>query len=221
MEKFKRNTANDAIAKEMELAKGLFKMAGINLDEEEKEEIEKPEDDGTVRGLLFCGDYTGVADFVMVQGFSHDENLWTVQGYEVYGIGYQHNLATASKGNDVFGNYKAAENFAKEIVTASRRKIKKKDIILCALEEGWNGDEINGIIFTEDKILSLSSSEPEYLISYAEIRDVDFDDENVIITVEDGEEATIHCDDEDSGYEYSKKIYNLIMDIRERLEESE
>ena len=104
-------------------------------------------------------------------------------------------------------------------MTASRRKIKKEEIVLCALEEGWTTDEMNGIIFTEDKILSLSDCKPEYIIRYSEIKEVDFDDENVFITVTDGEEVTIHCDDESSGYEYSKGIFNLIMDIRDRIAE--
>ena len=212
MEKFKKkNPVEDAIAMEMGLAKNFFKMAGINVDEETPQEVEKPKDDGTVRGLIFNGEYTRVANFVMVQGFSEKENFWTVQG------GYGNGTYTSSKDDDVFGNYKAAEVFAKEIVNTSRRKIKKKDIILCAMEgENFYSEEINGIVFTEDKILSLSDNEPECLIEYAEISEVDFDDENVIITVADGEEATIYCGDED--FEYSKKIYDLIMDIRERLE---
>ena len=214
MEKFKKNNSfEDAIAMEMGMTKNFFKMAGIDIDGETVQEIEKPEDDGTVRGLVFSGDYTRVADFVMVQGVFEDKTMWT------YREGYSGGVYTGSKDSGDTYSFKKADDFAKEIVTASRRKIKKKEIVLCALEEGWTIDELNGIIFTEDKILSLSDGKPEYLIRYDEIKEVDFDDENVIITVADGEEATIHCDDESSGYGYSKGIFNLIMDIRERLEE--
>ena len=67
---------------EMGLAKNFFKMAGIKVDDETAQEVEKPEDDGTVRGLVSSGDYTRVADFVMVQGIFDDKVLWTYRdGY--------------------------------------------------------------------------------------------------------------------------------------------
>ena len=96
-------------------------------------------------------------------------------------------------------------------ITSCRRKIKKKDIILFYI----NDDEgLCGTIFTEKKLYILEDGIKDK-IEYADIDDVDFEDYHVYVTLSNGEKKNL---DFEEDY-YSKEMYNLLMDIKEYLEE--
>lgn len=169
----------------------------------------KMEDDGTVRTLIANGDYTDVGYGVLVQKFFDGENAWTVKGG-----GYNSKAETASKNlaGGYGGAYEEAEKVAKEVITLCRRKFKKDDIILCSVNSFYSTE--SGIVFLEDKICTFFDERLQYIITYEEMEEIDFSKFAVSIITTDGDEVSLFCGTED---EYSKKIFNLLMDIKDSL----
>lgn len=151
--------------------------------EEEKRRLEEEKrqkaalDDGSVKGLILSGDYSGI-------GY-HVESCNTID-----------------------------EDTAFNLVTLCRRKFKKEDILLY-IEVPYN-DEC-GFVFTEDKIYFFIYSNLENVIEYSQIVSVDFNIDSVIIKLSDGEETTLDCGGFKGAEEYSKHMYNLVLDIVDRI----
>lgn len=166
-------------------------------------------DDGTVKGLILNSDYSKfeVSSFVHIQQIKNGTTNWIGKTASEY------NFRTDSEGGI---SWSIAEERAKEAVTISRRRFKKEEIILFCYENDRKNVK-DGIVFTEDKIYSFDQGKPEYIIEYAEIEDVDFTSSSVIIKTIDGDEAKLYCGNEEK---HIQNMYNLIMDIKDRLEES-
>lgn len=109
------------------------------------------------------------------------------------------------------------EDTALNLVTLCRRKFKKEDILLY-IEVPYNNE--CGFVFTEDKIYSFIYSNLENVIEYSQIENTDFNEDSVIIKLPNGEETTLDCGGFKGAEEYSKHMYNLVMDIVDRLKES-
>lgn len=106
------------------------------------------------------------------------------------------------------------EDTAFNLVTLCRRKFKREDIILY-IEVPYNNE--CGFVFTEDKIYSFIYSNLENVIEYSNIAEADFNEDSVIITLSNGEETTLDCGGFKGAEEYSKHMYNLVMDIVDRV----
>lgn len=106
---------------------------------------------------------------------------------------------------------------ASDLVSICRRRFKKEDIILY-VEVPYNNE--CGFVFTEDKIYSFCYSKLESIIEYSEIENADFDNDSVIVKLSNGEETTLDCGGFKGAENYSKHMYNLVMDIVGRIKES-
>jgi len=132
------------------------------------------------------------------------------------------------KGHNISGDYNNIryhvefqntinEEKAFNLVTLFKKKKKKEDIILY-IEVPYNNE--CGFVFTEDKIYSFIYSNLENVIEYSNIAEADFNEDSVIITLSNGEETTLDCGGFKGAEEYSKHMYNLIMDIVDRVKKA-
>lgn len=187
----------------------LAKKAKEILEErkEAKEKMKKALDDGSVKGLILSRDYTSVGEGVAIQNIVDGVSIWTICGG-----GCCNNAMTVTSKDK--GYWEDAEEAINNILTFCRRKFKKEEIILCSMDSFYTPE--SGIVFMEDKICSFDQQKPEYIITYAEMEDIDFTVDSVTIRVSSGEEVSLYCG---GNEKHSKGIYNLIMDIKERLAE--
>ena len=171
----------------------------------EYEELQKKkmQDDGSIKAFIANGNYNDIGNGVMIRKVLDGETAWTVKGG-----GMTSEAMTVTKS----GYFNEIEEVADNVRTFCRRKFKKEDIILCSVDSFYSTE--NGIVFLEDKICTFDEKKLEYIISYAEMEDIDFDEDSVTINVSSGEEVTLYCGDEE---EYSKGVFNLLMDIKDRL----
>lgn len=192
------------------LTKGFFDYYENKVEENKAFEIRtKMKDDGSIRALIVNGNYSNIGRGIIIQKKFDDEIAWTLEGG-----GCCSTACTVTKDFDEYGNFNTAEKVAEEVRTLCRRKFKKENIILCVVDSFYSLEE--GIIFLEDKICTINQKKLEYMITYEEMEDVDFDETSVMIKVIGGEIISLYCGDEE---EYSKGIYNLLMDIKDRLDE--
>lgn len=187
----------------------------------ERDEIRKQKkkalDDGSIKGLILSGNYSKVNHGVIIQNIS-DENAVT---WTVYGNISPSQARTKSElmREKQEGKPEKAEKCALKVITICRRRLKKEDIILCGVDSIGN-DVKNGIVFTEKRIYTFYKEKPEFIIEYSEIDDVDYTDDSVIIKTVTGETAKLYLGDKGNPQEYAENMFNLIMDIKDRLEES-
>jgi len=113
----------------------------------------------------------------------------------------------------------------KIIATASRRRLKPEDIIMITSDtDEIDSRNFTGLAFTETQLFVFSHGSIDYIIDYAEMENIDFDGSDVYITVTEGETVCIDCEamasdsDEDQVESYAEESYNLLMDIKERVE---
>lgn len=164
-------------------------------------------DDGTVRGLITSNDkYMKIVDKVGIQRTLNGEREWIWKNGR-YESGTIYNAESISG-----WSWSDVERIADDIVTLCRRKFKKEEIILYTFDD--ISTPTRGIVFLEDKICSFDEKKLEYIISYAEMGDIDFTEDSVTISVSGGEDVSIYCGDEE---EYAQGVYNLLMDIKDRL----
>ena len=100
-----------------------------------------------------------------------------------------------------------------------RRRFKVMDIVLMVLLDKDEEGEA-GIVFTETGIYHWLEDE-EFVgeMPYVDIESVDYDEEQVIITDNDGRTVELFCGEDSEEEHYSRYMYNFIMDIKEGLEE--
>ena len=175
--------------------------------EEKEKQQKKALDDGSVKGLILSGDYSKISPYIHIQQIKDGTITWIEKTSNDYG------LRTDSEGDILWS---IAEERAQNAVTISRRRFKKDEIIMFCYTDDFDNVK-DGIVFTEDKIYSFDGGKPEYIIEYAEIEDADFTSSTVIIKTVDRNKAELYCGDDE---EYSQSMYNLIMDIKDRLKES-
>ncbi len=123
----------------------------------------------------------------------------------------------AGIGEDVYTGQNV-ENVARQIVTASRRKIKKEEILLVSKDEEEVRD-MSGLVFTDSKLYVFNEGSIKHVIEYTKMKDVDFDEDSVILTLSSGDTVFLNCE-EGEPYDdetYSEATYNLLMDIIERV----
>lgn len=103
-------------------------------------------------------------------------------------------------------------------VSICKRKFKIEDIVLMvALDEAEEGE--SGIAFTEKGIYYWLEDEGFVAdIPYGSIKEIDFDQENVIIITADDKKINLFCGG-DIDDKYSRFMYNYIMDLKEEYEE--
>ena len=159
---------------------------------------------------IFKGDYKDVGSYVMIPLFINGETEW------LYKYSGQNELKRyrEEKGNP-YGTWRDIEKRIADAITVSRRKIKKPDIVLCSMIYDSVDDSI---VFTEEKIYAFGEEKLEYIIEYKEIDEVDFDEKFVILKLKDGKEVSLYCDNNSSYTEFTKNMYNFIMDILEVIE---
>ncbi len=178
-------------------------------EEATKNAARKALDDGTVKGLIVSRDYTNVGAGVAVQNIIDGVSAWTICGGGCCNCA----MTVISNGEDK-SYWENVEETADNIRTFCRRKFKKEDIILISVDSFYSTE--SGIVFLEDKICSFDQKKLEYIITYEEMEDIDFTENSVTVRVSDGQEVSLYCGDNE---EYSKNMYNLIMDIKDRLAE--
>ncbi len=183
-------------------------------------------DDGTIKGMLINGNYLKLNAEVYIQYFINGENKWIIQVNEDFlsGTGSRKKIRepialTASTIKCIsagyLGDYDSAEAKAKDIATVCKRRINKKDIVLAAMDQAQGGFFTSGYVFSEDKLYVLKKDELDYIIEYSEMESADIDGVKVKLYVEGGEEVTFEFSSFD--YEFAEELYNLIMDIIEKL----
>lgn len=178
-------------------------------EEATKNAARKALDDGTVKGLIVSRAYTNVGEGVAIQNIVDGVSAWTICG----GGCCSSTMTVTSNGEDK-SYWANVEETADNIRTFCRRKFKKEDIILFGVDSFYSTE--SGIVFLEDKICSFDQKKLEYIITYAELEYIDFTENSVIVKVSDGQEVSLYCGDNE---EYRKNMYNLIMDIKDRLAE--
>lgn len=185
--------------------------------EEREAQRRKSLNNGSIKSLILNGDYRNVCSEVMLQDTRAKDPTW------IYASINDDEFHTFTKGSQEYGwGWTSIDEYASNAITICRRKLNKEDIILCAFTNTFSS-VMSGIIFTEEKIHSFYRGKPEYIIEYSEIDDVDFTENNVIIKVSGGQEVSLYCYDGrkyKSYRNYTQNMYNLIMDIKDRLEES-
>lgn len=179
-------------------------------EERAKERAKKALDDGSVKGLIVSGDYTNVGEGVAIQNVVDGVSAWTICGGGCCSSAMTVNPKAENK-----DYWKNIEEAAGNICAFCRRKFKKEDIILFSVDSFYSLLTM-GIVFLEDKICSFDQKKLEYIITYAEMEDIDFTEDSVTIKVSSGEEVSLYCGDDK---EYSKNMYNLLMDIKDRVAE--
>ena len=104
-------------------------------------------------------------------------------------------------------------------VSICKRKFKIEDIVLMvALDEAEEGE--SGIAFTEKGIYYWLEDEGFVAdIPYGSIKEIDFDQESVIVMTTDNKRIEILCGG-DIDDNYSRFMYNYMMDLKGAYEES-
>lgn len=171
-----------------------------------EERAKKALDDGSVKGLIVSKDYTNVGEGVAIQNIVDGVSTWTICG----GGCCSSAMAVTPK-DEIY--WKDMEEAAGNICAFCRRKFKKEDIILFSVDSFYSPMTM-GIVFLEDKICTFDQKMLEYIITYAEMETVDFTEDSVTIRVTSGEEVSLYCGNDEK---YSKGIYNLLMDIKDRI----
>lgn len=172
-------------------------------------------DDGSVKGLIVSSNkYMNLGCYVLMQR--------TLNGIRELNDGFRA-CTTQVCCDEEDGGFLPPDNWtvgcrwedfeerADSAVTLCRRKFKKEEMILCVFPDY---KKESGIVFLEDRICTFREKNLEYIISYAEMEEVDFTEDSVTIRVSGGEEASIYCGDKE---EYAKGVFNLLMDIKDRL----
>lgn len=167
-------------------------------------------DDGSVKGLFMSRGYTNVGEGVAIQNIVDGVGTWTICGG-----GCCSSTRTVTSNDKDKRYWEDIEKAADNIRTYCRRKFQKEDIILFSLDSFYSTE--SGIVFLEDRICSFDQKKLEYIITYAEMEDIDFTEDSVTIKISSGEEVSLYCGE---GEEYSKNMYNLLMDIKDRLAEA-
>lgn len=122
-------------------------------------------------------------------------------------------------GNLVIDDFHTSYEEAITAVSVCRRRFKTSDLILLVvLDEEEKGEA--GIAFTRTGIYHWKEKE-EFVggVLYDQIQTLDYDEENVMVTDQDGTTLVLWCG-EDNGEKYTRYMYNLIMDIKEYVEEN-
>ena len=182
-----------------------------------QEEIERVKtlenrDDGTVRGLLLSGDYVkkitgGYANsYELVFTYSSDDT------WDIVEDSLPHPLITISSSNENSKYYKNMSDETDKIVTLCRRKLKKQDIALVEIKKG---SSYSGLIFTDKSLYVLYEDKLDYIIDYCEMEEIDFDENELVISVTEGDTVNIDCWYNDRA----QCIFNILMDIKDRIEE--
>lgn len=136
-----------------------------------------------------------------------------VQGPNTPFANYIRGLNYESIADSVFAGT-ISEDILVNITAVCRRCFKKQDVILF-VDLDTDEEYEAGIVFTEKGIFSWTDSGMEIEeISYESITQVDFDDEDIIITHE-GETTYINMGEDAEEEKYPRYMYNFIMDILE------
>jgi len=190
----------------------------LMLQEEQQErELQKKlkeRNDGSIKGLLLSGDYVrkisggkqigGV--FILSQNYNENYIEWDIIDEDL-GRFSPGCLISVSENNEYSDLCEELEEEIENIVTLCRRKLKKKDILFFIHD--LNSSE--GLVFTDKSLFVLNDDKLDYIIDYEEMEEIDFDEEELTITVTDGESVTIDCWDD----KRAKGVFNLLMDIKE------
>lgn len=174
-----------------------------------EESAKKALDDGSVKGLIISRDYTNVGEGVAIQNIVDEVSKWTICGG-----GCCSSAMTVTPKDKSY--WKDIEEAACNVCAFCRRKFKKEDIILFSVDSFYSPMTM-GIVFLEDKMCTFDQKMMEYIITYAEMENVDFTEDSVTIRVTSGEEVNLYCGNDEK---YSKGIYNLLMDIKDRIAEA-
>lgn len=122
-------------------------------------------------------------------------------------------------GKYVVANMQLSQHLGNTAVSICRRRFKTSDLVLIdVLDEEEEGEA--GIAFTEKGIYCWEEDESFVAeIRYDNIAEVDYDDENVIVTTVEGKNIELFCGEDENDEKYSRYMYNFIMDIKEAYEE--
>lgn len=156
--------------------------------------------------MIISRDYTNVGEGVAIQNIVDGVSRWTICG----GGCCSSAMKVTSK-DTIY--WKDMEEAAGNLCAFCRRKFKKEDIILFSVDSFYSPMTM-GIVFLEDKICTFDQKMLEYIITYAEMENIDFTEDSVTIRVTSGEEVSLYCGNDEK---YSKGIYNLLMDIKDRI----
>ena len=177
---------------------------------QQKEEKIKALDDGTVKGLILSGNYYNIGSTVIVQVNSNELLYASSNDYEF--TEYIKDIST-------YGfTWKDVDEYISNVVTVCRRKVKKDKILICSLLDTYF-ERMSGQAFTNEKIYAFDDGKLQYIITYDEIDDADFEEDAVILKLTGGQEIRLYCDESGQGSRYSKNLFNFIMDIKDRLDE--
>ena len=189
--------------------------AQLKQQEEDKKNGLKILEDGFITTLFFKGEYRNIGNNIIVQK--------SIDGNRVFGradINAKELTLHKESDTDTWG-WKNCDSILSDITTASRRKIKKESIVIsCFMDEYF--DRMIGLVFTNEKIHYILRGRLATSINYADIEDVDFEEDTITLKLLNGEEIDLYCDDGDSytSYrDYTKNLYNFIMDIKDMIEE--
>lgn len=174
-----------------------------------EESAKKVLDDGSVKGLIVSGDYTNVGEGVAIRNVFDGVSAWTICGGGICSDAMSVTINDKDYWKDI-------EEAAGNVCAFCRKKFKKEDIILFSVDSFYSSLTM-GIVFLEDRICTFDQKKLEYIITYAEMENVDFTEDSVTIRVTSGEEVSLYCGNDEK---YSKGIYNLLMDIKDRITEA-
>lgn len=183
------------------------------LREEKKDELNSLAD-GFLTKIFIEGDYRNIGKNIIIQK--------QINGKRVFGYAdVNASKMTIYDESKVGGwNWKDIDNILSDISTLSRRKIKKDKIKVASLLETEMKYMI-GTVFTEDTIYIILRGEMDAVVSYSDIKDVDYDEAGVTLKLVDDKEAYIYCQDADNYTKYrelAKNMYNFVMDILDMVE---
>ncbi len=106
---------------------------------------------------------------------------------------------------------RAVEDVLIAAVTLCRRRFKKKDIVLIDILDEEEEGEI-GLVFTESACYYWNENF-QFSFNYADVTEVDFDDEGMEVSVTAGDSTyTIELTGDEDEH-YPRYMYNFIMDI--------
>lgn len=187
------------------------------LEREQEQELQKKlkeRNDGSIKGLILSGDYVRkISDrqiiggvYIFTQNYNENNVEWDVLEEDTIST-KPANLITISEKEQYSDLCEKLEKEIENIVTLCRRKLKKKDILFVIHD--LNSSE--GLVFTDKSLFVLNDDKLDYIIDYEEMEEIDFDEEELTITVTDGESVTIDCWDD----KRAKGVFNLLMDIKE------
>ena len=119
-----------------------------------------------------------------------------------------------SIGSNVYAKSDLSDDVLLTAVSICRRRFKKDDIVfMVVLAHAQEGE--CGIAFTKDKMYYWEEDE-DYRgdVSYMDILDVDYEETVVSVSASGCNQALeIECDND--GKNYSRQMYNFLMDIKE------